>query len=394
MPSKFPFQKTGWILSGMIRFVVTPFTTVALFYLVFHWWNSDALLSFTQYNLMIQASMLFVSYGAKDFLIREFSRNTNQIHSIFSQAFFARLLLFIPVVISFSFLVNDRNTSLILLCITLLRFVSTNTEPLIQYQRSYISAALCDFTYAATFLSLISYGHAMQMEFSALMYFWLMAEGIRALLIFMLYKRFFTRFDLSSVATFYSGALPFFITALAGLLFSRIDIYVLNFSKLESQAGHYNVLMSFLQNIALIFSLSLSPFAKNIFRLSEEKFQKVSKLFVAMALVLLIPACIILFFVLEIFFQWKINLLQLSLCYANVASFIFLLTKYYDFNRQGRQWLTAKLMLMCSIICFLLCIIFIPKYEWTAALAASTVSQWMFYFFSLFLVKKSVEENQ
>ena len=222
--------------------------------------------TFVAVLLLLDVAFSVINWGAKEYLMREFSKNPAMIARLLSSSLSSRfplLLLFLCLIPFFHF-TNGSIPAIIILCLS--RYIQRSFDALLQYNRSFLFSAINETAgIIIIFLILFPVKNSLSPELIVSAFAWsAAAKAISTALYFHnnISPKYLFKFD--SPMLFYS--LPFLLQSFSGIIQQRADLFAVVYFLEKKDAAQYQVLISFLGFMQLAATLLLFPFIKNIFR--------------------------------------------------------------------------------------------------------------------------------
>src|SRR4030095_6854800 len=315
-------RRASLIFKGSLSSFAPPLVSI-LFSLIVIKLSGKALWgSFVYYFLSASLASIVMNWGNREYLLREFSRNPPEIPSLWLQSFTTRALLIIPLFAVFCafFIVRDAvNIS----AWTFLLFICQSFDSLVSYHRKFILSFIAEISSGLLlFLLVISFRN--KVDFPLLITFYLASLILKAVFYLAIFRNdVFEGTSLKPDFAILKNSFPFLLLGLTGMLGSRIDQYVVSYYLSKETLGEYQVLKSFMIYTHAGIGFALVPFLKNIYRLSDDKIDKLAgKLFI-LGLILFIPYMVFLYLIIKYLYGFNLNIK------VYFYSALFVLPAYY-----------------------------------------------------------------
>jgi hypothetical protein len=316
-----------------------------------------------------------VSWGNKDYLLVQFSKQPSKINQHLQQSTLTRALILLLPTVLLIVVYYPLQTSVYLAGWIVLRFVAQALEAVIIYEKNFSLALRSE---AAAFVLLLFgltfWHHNLSFQEALLLVLlshvgrvtWLMPS-----LISKLKGSSLKRIELSHLWV----SVPFLLMGLIALLQLKTDLYVMNELSTKSTTGSYQVLMSFVAMFLAVPGFIINPFIKNVYRLQANQLKTLQYKFVGLGLMISILATPILWAVMHYVYQLNFSLVTyllvgLLMCLPFVYAFD--VYKLYKANAQNKVLLVNALGIA---IIFLCCFMFIPLWPINGALMAQLLAQ-------------------
>jgi hypothetical protein len=316
-----------------------------------------------------------VSWGNKDYLLVQFSKQPSKINQHLQQSTLTRALILLLPTVLLIVVYYPLQTSVYLAGWIVLRFVAQALEAVIIYEKNFSLALRSE---AAAFVLLLFgltfWHHNLSFQEALLLVLlshvgrvtWLMPS-----LISKLKGSSLKRIELSHLWV----SVPFLLMGLIALLQLKTDLYVMNELSTKSTTGSYQVLMSFVAMFLAVPGFIINPFIKNVYRLQANQLKTLQYKFVGLGLMISILATPILWAVMHYVYQLNFSLVTyllvgLLMCLPFVYAFD--VYKLYKANAQNKVLLVNTFGIA---IIFLCCFMFIPLWPINGALMAQLLAQ-------------------
>ena len=316
-----------------------------------------------------------VSWGNKDYLLVQFSKQPSKINQHLQQSTLTRALILLLPTVLLIVVYYPFQTSVYLAGWIILRFIAQALEAVIIYEKNFSLALRSE---AAAFVLLLFgltfWHHNLSFQEALLLVLlshvgrvtWLMPS-----LISKLKGSSLKRIELSHLWV----SVPFLLMGLIALLQLKTDLYVMNELSTKSITGSYQVLMSFVAMFLAVPGFIINPFIKNVYRLQANQLKTLQYKFVGLGLMISVLATPILWAVMHYVYQLHFSaasyiLIAVLICLPFVYAFD--VYQLYKANTQNKVLLVNALGIA---IIFLCCFMFIPLWPINGALMAQLLAQ-------------------
>jgi O-antigen/teichoic acid export membrane protein len=205
-------------------------------------------------------------------------------------------------------------------------------------------------------------------------------------------KDVFTNFSIKFKIELLRGSWLFFLLSLTGLLGSRIDQYCVSILLSKEDLGKYKVLKSFLIYTHAGIGFLLLPFVKNIYRLPNDKINKIANKLFFTAVLLLIPYIIVLYIIIH--FIYGIEFSMLTYFYSALLvlpSSYYAVVIYKMFKNENNH--CSLINVAVIFISLSLNVLLIPYLQIEGGLIASVLTQWLLLYLYYNYNKSSKRHN-
>ncbi|MFK8046233.1 MAG: lipopolysaccharide biosynthesis protein [Crocinitomicaceae bacterium] len=318
------------IVLNATRSILSPLLSFLLSYIIIHNYSKELWGEFVSYLLFFFVANMILSWGGKDYLLRQFSEEPSKIINKWQTYFIARLPLFIIVILSIPLIYSWKEFQFLAIWISA-SYISQSVVPIFLYQRDYFKIIVVELF---SFFVLVGYtlnsSHINLTDFGLFYGYYCL---VKTVLLVILYQSFFRFKNFVFKPALLWVSLPFLLMALVGFFQGKIDLYV--FAAFHSKAllADYQVISGFLifsQSIATILVL---PYIKNVYRMKTSGIAKLSQLVGISGLVINAVVLGSIIVVLRFFFEIIFNSEQVIIAYLiGFPSYFYAIRVYYLFS--------------------------------------------------------------
>lgn len=366
-------RSTHIVLNG-IRTLLSPAISIVLSYLIIHFFSKALWGEFVHYLLYFYIAMLITNWGQKDFLMRKFSEQPDQLMANWQTFFTSRLPILILVLIPPIFIFGLAN-GICLSAWVFAAYISQSIVPIMLFQRDYTRVI---FTEVISFGALIFclFQFYPNLTLNDLLWYYLYYNAIKSLVFMLFYRHFFLLKKLTINLNLLLISLPFLWLGLAGFLQSKVDLYILQFYTNDVVLGEYQIISGFFIFSQSIATIILLPYLKNIYRMPSNSLRKMKRLIIIGGLVINLIVDAIIFMVLHYFFDIQLTAIQAILGFMiGYPAYIYALNIFYLF-KSNRERTVLRLSIYGFLSNSLVCIVFLSLgHEVTGALLANAIGQ-------------------
>ena len=174
---------------------------------------------------------------------------------------------------------------------------------------------------------------------------------------------------------FLKPALPFLLLTLMAMLQQRIDLYLVALYLTPETTAAYQVFLNLLLLSHVVASLLLSPYARNIYRLSHQGLGKLEKKFMSAGILLSTASISVIYVVVQLIFKFQLSWFMYVAGYFYVLLYYLYQVRNYQFMKEHRQADVAIFSLAGCVVSLILGLILIPFYGIEGAILGGLSTQ-------------------
>lgn len=364
------------IIQNSVNNLITPVISILFSYIIVNKYNAGLWGSFVYYLIILNLTTHLLGWGNKDYLLREFSRNTKSITSIWFESILTRSIAFPVIIILFYFLSDSFNEYIILVILAILFYIYQSFDVLIIYNRKFIQAFFTEIISFAILTGLIfSFGIS---NLYSLLSFYAISFSSKPLMMFLFFGKFLfgkRKFSFHLNFRFYIYSFQFFIIGFTGLVQSRLDLYLTGFYLQKENLGKYQVIINFLAILQALAGFIVSPFVKDIYRMKNESVKKLEQRIGSYGVILSFPLVFIIYFVLFYFYNFDLSPDYIFYFLLFVIPVYMYIVPVYNLYKNGNQNKVMLITIGGIIVSLVSGIILIPLMEIKGALLSNIISQ-------------------
>lgn len=368
------------ILTNSLNNLILPILNVVISILVVRLASVDLWGELVQVLIVVQLAAHIISWGNKDYLLREFSQNPAQISRSWQTSLITRGLLFasfLPVAARMG-LPAEQTVFIILWCLGMV--LDQSGDVLILYRKDFVFGIMLELA-GMVFLALAITGWHQSLSQHLLIMLFALANVGKGVLLVWRFRRYTLgepfRLQGKLDLHFFRLAFPFFLLGFSGMLQSRIDLYSVNYFLSRTEVGQYQVFINFMIYLQSVSAFVLMPFVKGIYRLPYEAVIKIAARLLLLALMLLGPALISIHLLLQWFYHLDLGTDFLVFGGLFVLPTFCYLPIIYALYRLDRQSVVLKINVLGIGGNLLLNLWLLPAVGMVGAVIASAVAQWL-----------------
>lgn len=292
MNLKKSIQRIQLVVVNIIKQVMGQVFNLILSLLILRMYSKELWGGFSSYFLFIAIATVVISWGNKEFLLREFSKTPNKIEENFHSIFSTRMLLLLPLVIV-TLLIFPLNVSGFFVLWIISAYISQSLEVFWIYRRDYSKSILIEI---GSFLFLIGLLRYNALTSNRLIEFYAYYQCVRSLLYALIYFDILKKFQFRLNPGYFYASFSFFALGIVGFLQSRIDFVMVVFFENDKNTAIYQVISTYFILIHALGTFLIFPFMKNIYRLGEHSVASFQK-FISLISPFVVTFCLLMFFV-------------------------------------------------------------------------------------------------
>ncbi len=372
MNPKKTLNRIQLVLVNILKQVLSQLLTLILSAIIFKLYSKELWGDFSTYFLYINIITVVISWGNKEFLIREFSKSPSKIVENFYLLFNTRLILLVFAIVATLFVFPVKWFGFFALWISSL-YVSQALEVFWIYKRDYFKSIIVEIVSFSILLLGLLFD---KITNGKLIEYYSYYQLTRAILYIIVYYSDIKKIHFKINEKYFLTAISFFFLSLVGFLQSRIDFVIITFFESDKNIAIYQIITTFFILIHALGTFLIFPFMKNIYRLQKSSvaaFQKflslISPLIVCFSLFVLF---LITKYVYNLDLDFQYYLLGFLITFPPYLYTIKILILYKE-NKQNFVLKTG--IISIAINSFVSVVLLYFGYGLKAALFASAVAQ-------------------
>lgn len=357
------------IVGSLFAQFAVPVSNIAVSILVVRWFSASLWGEYVEHLLVVSLVLTVVSWGSKDFLLKQYSKSPQGITQDLQRSIVSKLILLVLLSLIFwAIPMPGLERDLILLWIWA-RAAWQFFESLNTYRRLFVQVAtvevmlvmgviFCLFQYPVSLRTLLS--------------LFIIVDLIKIVVYAGFNRKYIQQWDgIGQWKSFFQDSFPFFLLTLFSLAASRADVYLLSIWEEANTLAQYQIITNFIQYAHLLATAIMIPFLKNIFRLKFDSIQQLERQFIGLGVILggMLTAGI---YILTTFlYQFEMSYIVITLIYLNIVVFYFYFLRIpagFSFNK---MWSVILVMSLMGGINLLLGILIIPTLGMIGGLLSS-----------------------
>jgi O-antigen/teichoic acid export membrane protein len=335
--------------------------------------------SFAQLMLMMTFFTQITGWGSKDFLVREFSRNT-QLSHLWQTSLTSRMLIFLlmlPIIWMYG---SSQQVTYLFTGWCLVNFVLRSFDSAIVFERKFYHAVFIEL---AGFLAILASFFLLgdRVTLPALISLFIGSAVLKILLYLPIFrKQYIEPIDGAFSQQYLILSIPYFLPPFISFLNAKADTFAIALTLSEKELGEYYVLVSLLSYCHAVGALALVPFLKNIYRIKAESLRKIKRAFflggMTWATGCLIATYFLLEYIYKIHFEVQVYLVS---ALAMPPFFIYYLLMQ-EFFKNDKPYPVVIINLVTAVVNFAVSLVLIHFLGFLGGLIAFATMQWMILF--------------
>ncbi|QBZ96856.1 polysaccharide biosynthesis protein [Flavobacterium sangjuense] len=334
MNLKKTFDRIKLVLINILKQVLGQVLTLILSVIIFKWDSKELWGEFAAYFIYVNILITIISWGNKEFLIREFSKAPNKIIENFYLVFNSRLPLLVLAVVAALFVFPISCFWFFALWIISV-YISQSLEVFWIYKRDYAKSILLEILSFSGLVLLLFYN---KINSDKLIEYYSYYQLMRAILYIILYASELKKLHFAIDKKYFVTAVSFFLLGLVGFLQSRMDFVIITFFESDQNVAVYQIITTFFILIHALGTFLIFPYMKNIYRLQKSSVS-VFQRFIAVISPLVVCFCLavlflIMHYVYNISLDYHYYLLGFLITFPPYLYTVKILILYKE-NKQG-----------------------------------------------------------
>jgi O-antigen/teichoic acid export membrane protein len=326
-------------------------------------------------NIMLW--IFFISFvlgwGNRDFLLRKYSQEPGKMYSAFFSNLISRSLLLPISLILFLFYPIQIAFWAILLVVLIFCYSSLST--LVVYHQKFRAQLTAEIIGFVIIIGNIFYLETFELETFLTIY--TLAITVKLCVLSLQLKFWKEPFTAKISIQEFKNGFQFFVLGFSGWIFSKIDIYVVDFYMEKSQLAEYQLLITAFLMLQALAAYITIPFTKHVYRVTSKVLKKMKyKLYLA-ALPLTLFGGFAIWFIMEYFVE-----LGFSYEYYMVGCLIALPCYFYTINimelmKNHKERIIIYISLIGLLVNITLIYFLIETHEIFGVLLSVCITQWV-----------------
>jgi hypothetical protein len=282
------------------------------------------------FMLLLEFGFSIIGWGALPYLVQEFSLHPGNMKSEWTRSSLSRSWLLLPFLVLITFLGYSPGIKISLIIWALGRYIYQCFEPIAQVERNFLFSILMEISALSILvIPVLTSDTSINIDFVIFLF---AASMVWRAAISVIYFRKWISFSKPGLL-YFKNAFPFFLLTLSGMLQQRTDLYCVTYFLNDQDTAVYQVFFNFLIFCQFLSSLLLSPFAKNIFRLSPASLRKLERKFILAGLPLTLASIGAVYIMIRYFYHFELPWIMYAFGYAYIFMFYVYLLRNYEMGK-------------------------------------------------------------
>lgn len=361
------------IITNCLKQTITQIISLTLSLYVIHFFSKDLWGNFSVYFLYISITMLILSWGNKEYLLREFSKTPSKIIYTFYLHLNTRLiLLLISIVITF--LLFSFTESIILTFWITSVFISQSLEVFWIYKRDYLKSIIIEIISFSILLSVLFL--QTDLNITLLLFCYSIYQLTRAFLYFVLYFNELKNYHFIANKIVLSSSISFFLLSLFGFLQSRADFLTVTFFEKNENIAVYQVITSFFILIHSIATFLILPYVKNLYRIKNKSMELIQKKLTFISPFIVLFNLFVFYLIVTFFYNFELDIYYYILgFFITFPPYLYAIKIIRFFKENNQKYIVVTAVKAILINCFISYILLYLGYGLKGALIGSAISQ-------------------
>jgi glycosyltransferase involved in cell wall biosynthesis/O-antigen/teichoic acid export membrane protein len=360
-------------LGGFSR-LFNSFSNVIISFFIIRIQSGELWGELVSYMLILDFGFSIISWGATPYLVREFSLHPQAMKTDWSEVTSSRTLLLILFNVVLIFVPIKSSIRPYLMAWSVVRFLFQSLEPIMLTNRHFALSLLADVISVLSIVTLAFVVDKVTLE--ALLLCLCATMAFKATLFLFVYRNAISIVPVK--ISFFKQAFPFLLLSFSAMLQQRIDLYCVAYLLSKQETAIYQVFINFLIFAQFAASLLLSPYTKNIFRLTDSSFRRLEIKFMKLGLLLSLLSILCIFIIIKSLYHFDLSMWMYVMGYFYILMYYQYQLRNYKMGKLNKQMDVIAFAALCTALSFLVSFLAIPRFGIEGALGASLIAQ-VFY---------------
>lgn len=279
------FLHFGW---NAARYALGPLAAMLIPWVVMHHGSKALWGEVVSVMITVQLAAHFLRWGSREMLPRMFAAKPAGIPGTWTGSIVTRLWILPPVAIAQYFLLNG---SVLAIAWLILLFVNNSFEPFAIWRKRFLHSFVIDaIGLGVTLAGLYT---IREPALDNVLRWVIIGQAARTTLLCAVFFKDISPVPRSDARVHLGEAVPFLLIALAGLLGSRVDLYMMNLTAGRETVAEYQVVQGYFVQLQALAGIIAVPFTRELYRMGKAGVAKATGRLAALGLVVLLPVGII-----------------------------------------------------------------------------------------------------
>lgn len=357
---------------NVVRYFLIPIGSILIAFLVTEKEGHALWGNFIEFLIVASLFVTVMAWGGKDHLLREISLNPKNLKVLVTSNLLARVSLFI-VLTPFLFIFYSPLSALLLAAWILGALIQSILESLVQYFKHLITFTILELAVLISSGAYLWFQPECSVE-DLLIIFTLQASS-KGIFVLIYYARHISFEQNPQILQDLKLAFPLFLIGLSGMLFSKVDIWVINGFEDDEFISKYQIFMTCIIYLQAVGGYSLMPFQKLIYRLKQKNIGRLVFKFGIFGILVSLFGISATYGLLHFYFDFTPTIFSIIAGMMCVWPIFFCLPIIHHLYALRKE----KFILLLNFVGFALngtlTIFLVPKFGYQSAIMTSAVSQ-------------------
>ena len=336
------------------------------------------------YLIIFNLCAQFITWGSKQYLLREFSLNNSRVAENWFENLKARLPLLLIVILIILLLQLSTDIKILLVFWQLIIFFNRSFEVMILYFKKMKFFLLVEIMLSlVSIFIIIVFNKSITVQL--ILFVFVVIELIRSIVFGIYFGKILSfKFSLSLDLKILSAGFIFFILGAIGMLQSRLDLYFVALLLSKNELAIYQILINYILLIQSATGFIIQPYLKEIYRMNNQSLAKFSYRFTLFGFIISIPTIFALALVLEEIYGINISWQMTLLSFLYIVPIFYYTIRVYILYKVKKESLILFTGISVLIISVPLNYFLISIYKINGALIAGVIGELLslsFYYF-------------
>lgn len=371
---------------SLLKLVSLPIISFLTLFIGIKFYGKENWGEFISVSIWIYFLAFIAKWSGQNYLIKELSKSTSNVWSVFYSNVLERSVLLLPSLVLFVYFPIPISLYSILLLILI--FIYNSYEIVAVYKQK------LELQFITEIIGIIIFFFGFYLlphfELSTVLLLFCFSFLIKNLIFIGYFKLNFNTVSLNISYQNLYKTLPFFLIGFSGWLASKCDIYVVNYFFTKKELSEYQILMNCFIILQAIPSYLVLPINKHIFRLSENSISKIKSKILILTIPIISIATISIWIFLKIALQIEFSgFIYLFAALSTIPTFFYTID-ILQFYRKEKEKIIMQYSFITVVLNIILASILIPYFRILGVVISVCISQWLYL---LLILKENKNEK-